>query len=350
MPAMIYNGKIYGASSTLADDIIYDNTNSGLRAGTVGDAIDELAINGVGSYLNPGEEREMLWQNPSMDSLVHNTPVAAQSISIPNLTSYKAIDILVYALIGTNGSVFPETFRIDSLIYNKSIELTHGHDTVLYARHVDITENEIAFGGGYQGSASADHRMIPIAIYGIKESSGSNSNLGVRYNAETDMLEIFYNNQWNEWKVAGIQKFNFITGTILSDWSLTDMSLAYASDVIETMTFTSTALNSSASTTKGNENTYAISKNSVLIKQGDKLKVTGDHVVDGTNSGTWIAISISTDGINFNLLTPNNVENYDLDTEFDLSTYAGSEVYIKFGMRAANKLPSFTFSRFEIAQ
>lgn len=49
MPAMIYNGKIYGASSTLADDIIYDNTNSGLTAGTVGEAIDELAINGAGS-------------------------------------------------------------------------------------------------------------------------------------------------------------------------------------------------------------------------------------------------------------------------------------------------------------
>ena len=161
------------------------------------------------------------------------------------------------------------------------------------------------------------------------------------------MLEIFYNNQWIKWKVAGIQKFNFITGTILSDWSLTDMSLSYASDVIETMTFTSTALNSSASTTKGNENTYAISKNSVLIKMGDKLKITGGHSFDG--SGTWISISISTDGINFELLTP-DAENYDLDTEFDLSTYAGSEVYIKIGLRAANKLPSFTFSRFEIAQ
>ena len=52
MPAMIYNGKIYGASSTLADDIIYDNTNSGLRAGTVGEAIDELVVNGVGGGSN----------------------------------------------------------------------------------------------------------------------------------------------------------------------------------------------------------------------------------------------------------------------------------------------------------
>lgn len=304
MPMIIKNGRKYCTSSTLADDVIYDNRNSGLKAGTVGAAIDELAINGVGSgsgggitveagtshtllwentdltvdfapqtialdlseydavdiayawartdvdliyysraligtrsmlskihnhrvvrpftvsttgiefgegssaavgaqcstnngtaipwkiygvkfidetdisnlgggsILNVGEQREMLWQNPSYGSLTSNTAFAAQSIAIPNLTSYKAIEILVTALVDSSGGIYPETTRIDSFLYDMSnVRLNHGHTSHLYHRGITITENEIAFDDGYQESSVANHRMIPIAVFGIKESS-----------------------------------------------------------------------------------------------------------------------------------------------------------------------------------
>lgn len=29
--------------------------------------------------------------------------------------------------------------------------------------------------------------------------------MGVRYNTQTDKIEIFYNGMWNEWKIAGLQ-------------------------------------------------------------------------------------------------------------------------------------------------
>lgn len=32
-----------------------------------------------------------------------------------------------------------------------------------------------------------------------------NSNIAVRYNAETDMVQIFYNNIWNDWKAGNMQ-------------------------------------------------------------------------------------------------------------------------------------------------
>lgn len=60
-----------------------------------------------------------------------------------------------------------------------------------------------------------------------------NSNLGVRYNHETDMIEIFYNGIWNEWKVAGLQEwliYNY--GSVIESLTLKHNAI-YQSNNIE---------------------------------------------------------------------------------------------------------------------
>lgn len=177
------------------------------------------------------------------------------------------------------------------------------------------------------------------------ENDSGNSNETVRYNPETDMVEIYYNDVWQEWKVAGMQKFDFIKQTILSNWTLTKMKLTYPStDLVDSIKFVTSSIESGASTTLGKENCYAICEIPIMIKKGDKLKINTTGTETG---GNWLTISISNDGVNFNVLAG---ELYSTESEFDLTTYAGSELYFKVGFRSASVQVTHTFTKFEISQ
>lgn len=167
--------------------------------------------------------------------------------------------------------------------------------------------------------------------------------MNIRYNPENDMIEIFYNGVWNAWKVSGMQSFDFPTDTVNNDWQSTIMNVTYASGVPNKITFTATSNNTSV----GNStiNSYALCKTPVMIKKGDKLKVTCSGAYTG---GNQCEIQISTNGTSFTSLMTISQDSY--SNEVDLANYADKEVYIRVGFRAASVKPSKTFTRFVIEQ
>lgn len=67
-------------------------------------------------------------------------------------------------------------------------------------------------GKTYSGSTSYASAISYTEDDGSKTTvqdkiSELNSNFGVRYNEQTDMIEIYYNGEWKEWKSASLQAF-----------------------------------------------------------------------------------------------------------------------------------------------
>lgn len=162
------------------------------------------------------------------------------------------------------------------------------------------------------------------------------------------MIEIYYNGVWNEWKPAGMQKFDFISNTVASDWILTNMKHTYDSGgTIPKMTFTGITQAYNGSQTPGTENGQAICKVPIMIKKNDKLKITSS----GSNTGgNWSSLVAGTDGIKFPYTIFGEVLPYNVNKEIDLTTYAGSELYFKYCLRVASIYTTATLTRFEISQ
>lgn len=163
------------------------------------------------------------------------------------------------------------------------------------------------------------------------------------------MLQIFYNNAWNDWKPAGMQKFDFISDTIASDWILSNTKQQYdSSGTVPKMTFTGVSLDYNAGQTHGSENCKATCKVPVMIKKNDKLKVSAT----GSNTGgNWSSLVAGTDGINFPYVIFGGFNPADLSNkEVDLTSYAGSELYFRYTLRAATINTTATFTRFEVSQ
>lgn len=91
-------------------------------------------------------------------------------------------------------------------------------------------ESNVTTLGGVAGEAKtlAEQNSVKIATAEQEISdinSSLNSNLNMRYNPETDMVEIFYNDRWNEWMSGGLSYLNVLDIPV-SSWVLGNASLS----------------------------------------------------------------------------------------------------------------------------
>ena len=191
----------------------------------------------------------------------------------------------------------------------------------------------VASNVGYNGATSGiDAVNVQGAIDKVSES------LNIRYNEETDMMQIYFNGNWVNWINAGMKVFDF-RKTMASDWLCEETSV------------TPTGENITIASTNNNPSTCDTSFNAIYhctrpVNNGECLRVVLEsyNFVGGHN----LEIHISSDKGN----TWNMIENLDtniLTKEYDLSDYVGKEISLKIHLRAAHQLMTAKFSKFEIS-
>lgn len=145
-------------SSLPASNIIYDNSDSGINATNVKDAIDELA--GKSTELSV----DLLWENETPVA-----PFAPISVDVGDLTDYKLVIIMFkayYSQAAISSMVCP--IDIDNFVYR-----TNG--SVNSFRTFSITDTAVSFDAAqYHGSYNNDTKTtdnaycVPVKIYGVK--------------------------------------------------------------------------------------------------------------------------------------------------------------------------------------
>ena len=235
----------------------------------------------------------------------------------------------IWGLIGTadisaygDGTIRGAIRTLKELIDTKEIP-----EDVL--RQADVVDNLLS-----------ESSNLPLSA---RMGSELNKNINMRYNLETDNIEIFYNNSWVVWSPAGMQSFDFISDTVSSDWQVTTTNVTYAGGVPGSVTFAATTNNTSVG--ESTLNCHATCKKTVLIKKNDKLRITCSGSYTG---GNQTEVLISTNGSSFTRLAL--IETDSFTKEIDLTTYAGKQVYIRVAFRAASVKPSKKFTRFIISQ
>lgn len=139
-----------------ADDVVYDNTTSGLTATDVQSAIDELAEGG-----GSGFALTTVWTNSTPTNAF-----AGQKIAV-DLTAYSVVIVEYIASIGTTDVPHRCCSTLttkDSTIYFNSLYFSGAKH---YTRLVSFDSTGVTFIDALEDATQNNNRMIPIKIYGI---------------------------------------------------------------------------------------------------------------------------------------------------------------------------------------
>ena len=161
MGKIMRNGKKYsGASSSMAENIIYDNTESGLEANDVQGAIDELSSNVDEQNKKFDDNYKLLWTNPKPSNDFNPSTIPL------DLSTFKGV-IVEYAYESGQSSYLTSFVlkgkRVTTLGVLPTVKI------VTY-RTCEANDTGVSFENCYALSDASviNGRIIPISIYGIK--------------------------------------------------------------------------------------------------------------------------------------------------------------------------------------
>ena len=177
----------------------------------------------------------------------------------------------------------------------------------------------------YDGSQTGLGNNVQDAIDELNSNiDNQNKNLNMRYNPETDKVEIFYNGQWNEWKSGNMQTLYVYNGEnltefngIFEDYRGTISKVEYSSY----MALTFPTYNS-GHTMMGTIVPITIPK--------DKSKLCLKYTLSGSNFLFGIASSKIVGTTSFTKSILLNTASNITTVELDVSDYAGMNYYIVF--------------------
>ena len=165
-----------------------------------------------------------------------------------------------------------------------------------------------------------------------------NKNLTVRYNAETDKIQIFYNGNWVDCFEAGIQIINFLTKPT-ENWI--DKSNVIVTQGTSSLKFTAT------SSSSDNDIMNAMYSEKLYASSGKKLRVVGTSNLSTTYANL---IGISTDGVTWsNIVNGGTYTPTQFSAEIPLDGYTNG-FYLRINTNTVKGRVVFAeFTKFEIS-
>lgn len=154
MGIIMKDGHQYGIGGN-AGKIAYSNTQSGLSATSVQDAIDE-----VNGGLTKALSLNLLWQdtNPQTSLSTKTVSVDCSKYSLFMLVSHNYEKNGTSAFFIFKGNTF-NTYYVSS-------SGTSNYNTK--SRTVQITDTSLIISAGYQGNNTSDNKvLIPYELYGV---------------------------------------------------------------------------------------------------------------------------------------------------------------------------------------
>lgn len=197
----------------------------------------------------------------------------------------------------------------------------------------DVVDPMLATKQGF----AADAKLTRDAIDGI------NSNLNMRYNAETDTVQIYYNGQWKDWKVGNMQDvylYNYgeDNTVVTGGWVAYAYRNSGASSTAKapTLTLNSNSMRiaiSSSSWSKG----AVFAENLIDLTDYTSIEVTiGGSSGFGDNDGTMYLNVATSKQNNYEYETRKGMTSIGTHT-FDISSLTGS-YYLCFDISATTSV------------
>jgi hypothetical protein len=174
----------YEDDSLIAGEIIYDNTDSGLNATNVQDAIDEVSENIIGVEANPSGQATTTLNKIEIDGVIYDLPSGGgggfDATTLYEATSYNAnitlddaytnYDYLLFTGCASAGTGYLQSnlYKVDDLLVNNNIGISDDS----YFSWWKITSETTLENNGSNGT------YYVKKIYGLKASGGSGGSGG----------------------------------------------------------------------------------------------------------------------------------------------------------------------------